>query len=73
MRTGPFPAVLARLRLLAVLAGLAWLLGITPAVPVRLLLLVMGAMVLAVDVLSDAARPTGPARAPGRDTRGGAR
>lgn len=42
-----------RLRLLAVFAGLAWLLGITPATPVRLLLALAVAVALTVDALAD--------------------
>lgn len=56
-----------RARLLAVLAGLAWLLGVNPPAAVRILLAVVVAVALVLDALADAATdttttlPTGPA------------
>ncbi|WP_327291469.1 hypothetical protein [Streptomyces sp. NBC_01198] len=57
-----------RARLLAVLAGLAWLLGVNPPAAVRILLTVVVAVALVLDALADAATdttltlPAGPAR-----------
>jgi hypothetical protein len=58
---------LRRARLLAVLAGLAWLLGVNPPAAVRILLAVVVAVALLLDALADAATdtttlPAGPAR-----------
>lgn len=44
-----------RVRLLAMLAGLAWLLGVMPSVPVRLLAIVLVVIASALDTVSDRA------------------
>jgi hypothetical protein len=49
---------LHRARLLAVLAGLAWLLGVTPPPAVRVLLADVEAVALLLDPLADAATDT---------------
>lgn len=57
-----FLVELRRARLLAVLAGLAWLLGVNPPAAVRILLAVVVAVALLLDALADAAAeppPTG--------------
>jgi hypothetical protein len=54
----PLRRAAARLRLLAILAGIAWLMGLHPGAPVRLLV-----VAVVVDAL---ATPTGPA--PSRTT-----
>lgn len=60
-----------RMRLLTVLAGLAWLLGIHPPVLVRLLLVgVFGAAVV-LDLLADAGMVPGPVRLTGWGRPGG--
>lgn len=61
----PLLLALRRVRLLAVLAGMAWLLGITPPAGVRLLLAVVVALALALDALSDAGLRPGPVRLTG--------
>ncbi|WP_225846969.1 hypothetical protein [Streptomyces sp. HPF1205] len=43
-----------RIRLLAVLGGLAWVLGVTPPAPVRILLVLVVGVALALDSLADA-------------------
>jgi hypothetical protein len=50
-----FLTAVRRARLLAVLAGLAWLLGVTPSAGVRILLTVMVAVALGLDAMADAA------------------
>ena len=47
-----------RARLLAVLAGLAWLLGLTPTVPVRLLVVALVVAGTVLDTLTDHHVPT---------------
>ena len=54
-----------RVRLLAMLAGLAWLLGVMPSVPVRLLAVILMVTASVLDALSDRA-PTLPPRGRGR-------
>ncbi|WP_335982444.1 hypothetical protein [Streptomyces sp. CA2R106] len=49
--TRPLFLALRRLRLLAVFAGLAWLMGLHPGVPVRLLV-----VVIVVDAVADTGR-----------------
>lgn len=53
-----------RVRLLAMLAGLAWLLGVMPSVPVRLLAIVLVVIASALDTVSDRASITPSAMAP---------
>lgn len=60
-----------RLRLLAVLAGLAWLLGIHPPAVMRLLLVAVFALALVVDMLADAGMRPGPVRLTGWGRPGG--
>jgi hypothetical protein len=71
MASRPVLLALRRLRLLAVLAGLAWTLGITPPAPVRLLLLSVVAVGLVLDQLSDAGLRPGPVRLTGWGRPGG--
>ncbi|MDI5971518.1 hypothetical protein POF50_019655 [Streptomyces sp. SL13] len=52
-----------RVRLLAMLAGLAWLLGVMPSVPVRLLAIVLVVIASALDTVSDRASIATPAAA----------
>lgn len=51
-----------RARLLAVLAGLAWVLGIVPAAPVRLLTVALVVVGTVLDALSDPALPPSAVR-----------
>ncbi|MDI5971884.1 hypothetical protein POF50_021535 [Streptomyces sp. SL13] len=44
-----------RVRLLAMLAGLAWLLGVMPSAPVRLLAILLMVIASALDTVSDRA------------------
>lgn len=60
-----------RARLLAVLAGLAWLLGIHPPAVVRLLLVAVFALALALDLAADAGMKPGPVRLTGWGRPGG--
>lgn len=60
-----------RVRLLAVLAGLAWLLGIHPPAIVRLLLVAVFGLALVVDMLADAGTRPGPVRLTGWGRPGG--
>lgn len=71
MSARPALTALRRVRLLAVLAGMAWLLGITPTAPVRLLLLALVAVGLVLDALSDAGLRPGPVRLTGWGRPGG--
>ncbi len=49
-----------RVRLLAMLAGLAWLLGVMPSIPVRLLAILLMVIASALDTVSDRASITVP-------------
>ncbi|WNI16224.1 hypothetical protein [Actinacidiphila sp. ITFR-21] len=60
-----------RARLLAVLAGLAWLLGIHPPAVVRLLLVAVFGVALVLDLLADAGLRPGPVRLTGWGRPGG--
>ncbi|MFJ6212222.1 hypothetical protein ACIQGZ_02630 [Streptomyces sp. NPDC092296] len=71
MKTPLLSVAVRRVRLLAVLAGLAWLLGLTPAVPVRLLLVAVVGVGLALDAVSEAGNASAPARVTGRGRPGG--
>jgi hypothetical protein len=51
-----------RARLLAVLAGLAWLLGLMPSAPVRLLVVALVTVGNVLDVVSDAVLPPAAVR-----------
>ena len=53
-----------RVRLLAMLAGLAWLLGVMPSVPIRLLAIVLVIIASALDTVSDRASITTPVTMP---------
>lgn len=53
-----------RVRLLAMLAGLAWLLGVMPSVPVRLLAVILMVTASVLDALSDQASITAPTLPP---------
>lgn len=67
------PLLLAarRARLLAMLAGLSWLLGIYPPVLVRLLLVAAFGVGLLLDLLADAGTAPGPVRLTGWGRPGG--
>ena len=54
-----------RARLLAILAGLSWLLGIHPPLLVRLLLVAVFAVGLLLDLYADAGTRPGPVRLTG--------
>lgn len=60
-----------RMRLLAILAGLAWLMGIHPSLWVRMLLVASVAVTLIVDALADAGLHPGPVRLTGWGRPGG--
>ncbi|MBV9024247.1 MAG: hypothetical protein JO362_10750 [Streptomycetaceae bacterium] len=51
-----------RARLLAVLAGLAWLLGLMPSAPVRLLVVALVVVGTVLDAVSDAVSPPAAVR-----------
>jgi hypothetical protein len=53
-----------RVRLLAMLAGLAWLLGVMPSAPVRLLAIVLVVIASALDTVSDRASIAVPVTMP---------
>lgn len=63
--------LLRRVRLLACLAGLAWLAGIHPPVLVRLFLVAAVAVALVLDVLADRATIPGPVQLTGWGRPGG--
>ncbi len=67
------PLLLAarRARLLAILAGLSWLLGIYPPLLVRLLLVAAFGAGLVLDLLADAGTVPGPVRLTGWGRAGG--
>lgn len=54
-----------RARLLAVVAGLAWLLGLTPTVPVRLLVVALVVTGTVLDTLTDHQLPPAAIRVTG--------
>lgn len=60
-----------RVRLLAILAGMAWLLGIHPPAVARLLLVAVFGVALVVDLLADAGLRPGPVRLTGWGRPGG--
>lgn len=60
-----------RARLLAVLAGLAWLLGIHPPALLRLVLVLVFGLALLLDLLADAGMRPGPVRLTGWGRPGG--
>jgi len=61
----------SRARLLAIVAGLSWLLGIHPPAVVRLLLVGVFGVGLVLDLLADAGMRPGPVRLTGWGRRGG--
>jgi hypothetical protein len=63
--------LLRRVRLLALLAALAWLAGIYPPLLVRLVLVVAVAVALVLDVLADRGAGPGPVRITGYGRPGG--
>ncbi|MBM9505306.1 hypothetical protein [Actinacidiphila acididurans] len=74
MNTTPHRALLLaarRVRLLAILAGWAWLLGIHPPVIVRLVLVGVFAVALVLDLAADAGMRPGPVQLTGWGRPGG--
>jgi hypothetical protein len=67
----PLLLAVRRVRLLAVLAGLAWLLGISPPALARLALVAVFAVALVLDMLADAGIRPGPVRLTGWGRPGG--
>jgi hypothetical protein len=62
-----------RVRLLAVFAGLAWLLGAVPPAPVRVVLACVVGAALVLDALADTGMRPGPVRLTGWGRGGGER